>query len=512
MNNLESLVEEINIDKEILSTIPQNNKKNKKIYLEKVEEISSKYNGYEKEILKEIEARAKKYDDVKISKELLKSDDELLDVERVLYLLNSKDSPFEKMDLDREILNLTYYYKKDLAKVNEAINFCIKKIEETGVKLTPGDFSFNKYVSEYVAEVMKDKSQEKLNSKFEQIYWKCPEIITYIELNIRYIYLKNEKTFVKYFKEKKEKLLKNFSEKDLRKTYLKAKQDNIEIHKKDKFLILNKFLEGELAVKDYNKEAIIKIVKKYSEENLNNIEDEKLDKIIINLVSFLNTAREYKKYTEFKFIIDDVRRIYNSNQKYKAEYNKLKKEIAKTEKKVIKCGKPSRFFKKNDDKSLVKQTKLIEQLKEKYKQFDLADVSLKFVTNLSNHSTLYDALSLASLYYKYLFTCIVNHDKEITEEEINRLVLELEDYLKWPDFIILNNIELNEEKDILLIIKDRYNLLNINITKEDLDIGNIENVLEDLAKCELYYYIRYNKINLQEVDETFEFKKILKNI
>jgi len=509
MNNLEGLIEEINIDKEILGTLPQNNKKNKKIYSDKIEELSQKYNAYEEEILKEIEKRSKKYDGLKFSDELKKSDEELEKFEKVLYLLSEEDTPFEKMDLDMEILNLTFYYRKSLRKVNDAILYCINKIKETGVEISEKDFIFNKYVNEYISELLKNESPDKLNSKFEQIYWKCPEIITYIELNIRYIYFKNEKKLIKYYKDKKEELLRSFQGEALRESYLKIKQENIEAHKEEKLLIVEKFLDGQLQVKDYDKDAIIGIIKNITtKKDLDTISDDELNNIILNLINFLNTIREYRNYNEFKFIIDDVKKIYNEKKNYKAEYTKLRKEINSLENKIIKLNKTG-LFNKSEEKNQTEQTKLVQELKEKYKDLDVNEVSSKIVATLNDHSTLYDALKIASLYYKYLFRCLIEKDKDIQEEEINDTILKIREFLNWPYFILLNNIEINEDKDIMLIIKDRYNLLNLNISREDLDIDNLDSMIKNLEKCELYYYIQKNKINLRELSETYEFKKIL---
>ena len=108
MNSLDELVEEISIDKEILSTLPQNNKKNTKIYAEKVDELLQKYDSYEKDLLKEIEKRSKIYDDIKVSSEINSLENEVKNIEKYLYLIEEDDSSFEKMGLDREISSLTY--------------------------------------------------------------------------------------------------------------------------------------------------------------------------------------------------------------------------------------------------------------------------------------------------------------------------------------------------------------------------------------------------------------------
>ena len=62
---------------------------------------------------------------------------------------------------------------------------------------------------------------------------------------------------------------------------------------------------------------------------------------------------------------------------------------------------------------------------------------------------------------------------------------------------------------MLFIIKDRYQLLNINITKDDLSVDNLDNLMGILTKCEKYYYINMNNINLENIQAEIELKKII---
>lgn len=517
MSRVDELVEEINIDKEILSTLPLNNKKNTKIYLEKIEELSEKYKSYDIDIMNEIKIRARKLDGIKPSLELSKLDEELNNLECVLYLLNEVDSSYEKMDLDREISNLTYYYKKNLEKVNETIAYCIKKFEEVGIVLTPDDFSFNKYVNEYVSAIFKGLdsnglNKNKINNKFEEIYWKCPEIITHIEINIRYLYLKNEKEINKYYKDKKDKLLRKFSNEEIKNNHLELKKANYEAHKADEYSLIKQFLDGSLLAKDYTKDAIADIVYKFTERNdLKEISDEEFEEIVLNLIKLLHSVEEFKNYNKFKFIIDNVKKMYSEKEQYKGVYAKTKKEIAQREAQVIKLGKP-KLFKKVNEENIVKQTKIILELKDLYKTLDLNEVSDQICNVLTENSSLYDVLYLAGSFYKYLFNCLVTENKEIQEHEINKFVDDIKEFLTWPYFTILNNISISEEKDIMFIIKDRYNLLNINISKDDLAVSNLDSLITMLRKCETYYYLRKNNIDVNELSDIYEFKKILKNI
>ena len=51
-------------------------------------------------------------------------------------------------------------------------------------------------------------TSDTLKNKFESVYWQCPDLIIHIELNFRYIYLKNQKEIDKYFESKKDFVIK----------------------------------------------------------------------------------------------------------------------------------------------------------------------------------------------------------------------------------------------------------------------------------------------------------------
>ena len=73
-------------------------------------------------------------------------------------------------------------------------------------------------------------------------------------------------------------------------------------------------------------------------------------------------------------------------------------------------------------------------------------------------------------------------NKDITQDEIDNFIKEFKENVSSPYFTIINNIKILEEKDIALIIKDRYRLLNFNIEKGDISEDNLDNILSDLEK------------------------------
>ena len=63
----------------------------------------------------------------------------------------------------------------------------------------------------------------------------------------------------------------------------------------------------------------------------------------------------------------------------------------------------------------------------------------------------------------------------------------------------------------MVIIKDRYQLLKINITKEDLDKDNLDGVIDALEKIKMNQNLLKNNINIDELESKCEFEKILKS-
>lgn len=506
MSELDNILEQIKIDKEILDTLPKNTERNNKQYIEKIKETQNKYEDYKSKYYNEINRR---YNELKgVNYENIKAPiEELNNIESIMYLLNDTNTAYEKMDLDREIHNLTYYYKKNLKRVNEAIVTCIKKFEQIGIDIELKDFNYNKYVQQYfetflIAMQRNNIDSQAVNDKFDEIYWKCPEIISYIELNLRYIYMKNEKKIERYFEEQKDRLIKKFSSEDLKKRYEVLKATVIENQKENPNTIALKFRNGELQTKDYQKSVIASNISKYLASN--NLTNDQFIEANLSMIKLYNSIYEYKMYLKYTYLIDIIIEVYKDREKYKTSYIKMKRQIQKNEKSILRLNKS--WFARS---SIAKQTKLAMDTIKLYKQLDNEKVYSAIAAKLNDESSLYDALYLSSSYYNFMFETIKLHDDSLTEDEIVKDIEEIEEMVTWPYFTILNNIKIIEEKDILLIIKDRYQLLNITVSKEDLAEDNLDNLMNILKKCETYYYICKGKINLEDIQEECNMKKLL---
>ena len=502
----EKIQEEVNIDKEILGALPKNGIRANSKYAQRIEEVAAKYYVYKDKFYNEAKRR---YDELYTTKynTSVNVTDELDDLDEKLYLLNEYNTAFEKIGLDKDILVLRYYYKKDLGIVNNAIADAITKFRSVGLQITPTDFKYNKYVTEYITVFLDKLDKDDLNSseiktKFEEIYWKCPEIITYIELNLQYIYNQNEKKIERALDEKKEVLLKQYPKDEVWNKYTQYKTMAIENSANDAQKIVGEFRDKTLRPADFTAENISKLVAEYTGQV--KITDSDFEKICDSLVKLKHSLEEYMRYLKFKPIVDEIISIYKEKDKYKNSYTQLRKNIDKDDNRIIKMN--FGIFSKN---ALPKQTELALQNKELYKQMAKEKVYQTIATKLNDQSTYYDAIKLASSFYEYLFTHLINKDKTMGDEIIVDYIDNLQEFAKWPYFTILNNINILEEKDIAFLIKDRYSLLGINLTKEDLDEGKLPKIIETLEKVEKFYYIKKNGIDVDAIEDELELKTVV---
>ena len=514
MISKEELLNQIEVDKEVLETLPKNTIKNKKIYVEKLREIEEKYKAFDKditnEIAKKINVLEKKYSFEK--KEISRAEVDELQLEK-LYAHDACSS-YEKLDLDYLIHDLTYYYKNNLKIVNEKIIAFLEKFSSVGIALELDEFRYNSYVKEYF-EILYHQIEEGkidndvLSEKFEKIYWKCPEIIAYIEMNLRYAYENNEKRVDYFFAHKKSEVLNKYNIQELESIYAKAKKEYIEKTLDDPKKIVNQLVSGELKLKDYSKDSIIKIIEKYI-PRVSEMDTQAKNEAIQTLIKLRNSLYEYKLYLKFKFLVDKIKEIYNDLSTNKTNYTNLVKSIQKNEKEILKLGNEKRSFFKRKNKQQADQTKLVTDTKELYKKADVDKIVVAIdKANISGNSSLYDLLNLCPQYYNFIFNCLINKEDGIQENEIYEFVQDLKEFVNWPYFTIINNIKVSDDKDIMFIIKDKYNLLNVNLTKEDLEGDNLDSLIESLNTLEIFYYINKNGINLDDIKDLIEFKKLL---
>lgn len=518
MNNI---LEKMDSDKEVLSTLPKNNKKNYSKYMEEVEKLKKEYSEYQSEIYNELKKRYQKIISTKKSNDIEKVKSQILEIERMLKIVDNIQTSYEKMGMDQIIYKLGKFYKGNLQKVNEEIYKCIESIDKMEISVTPKDFDYSMYVKDYMTTFFHEADKGNLNSavikdEFERIYWKCPEIIVHIELNLRSIFLKKQNLIDKYYEKEKNNLLTtlNSNPEQLFTKYEEYSKDLINKQTTDEAIIIDNFLEGRYIVKNYTDEKIKENYEKiFTLDTLKNVDN---DEVQENIIKFIYNLYEYKNYEKFKYIFLDVKNKYLDREKHKNEYNTIKKEILSKEKKLKslnkKINKVSIFGnkKEKEEKQSVEYNKLLLLIKEDYKKLDMAEIYSKINECLNDTSTIYDALKFAYSFRNYLTKCIIDNNKDIEENAIDIIIKDLDEFLKNPYNIITKNILITEEKDIPIIICDRYRLMNFNVVKDDINIGNIDNLISILESIEVKHNMQKKDIKIEDMNFICEFKKMLR--
>ena len=520
MSNLTEILEKIEVEKQLLSVMPKNNHKNIVKYLEKVKDLKTEYSEYNEKIIKTLTDRYKQATKIEKNGEIENLEKRLNTIEKTLYLLSDEKTSYEKLELDKIIYKIGRYYKGNLENINEQIEKAIAQFASIGINLELSDFDYSIYVQQYMKIFFEEIRKDGINSnilkaKFEEIYWKCPDLIIHIELNIRNIYFNKQKQIDKYFEKEKTQLLKQWEKtpKEIMNSYLGIKAQKIELIAQDKKLLLDKFLNGEIVASNYSQEKIqtnyskILLPAMASQIDIN-------EEVQRSILEFLNSLYEYKNYLNFQYIVDDVKKYYKEKDKYKKSYEDTKKKILDSEKKLKKLNKKASskglFGKKKEIKQTTEQNQMVLEIKKLYKELDLNKFYSKISNNLEDDSTIYDILNLANSYYNYLTFCMIENNKTITQEKMDEQIKKLDEFLKNPYNNIITNLTITDDRDIAMIIKDRYQLLNFNVKQDDLSAKNLDNLINVLENIITSWNLNKNGIDIKNIEEILKIRDTFK--
>lgn len=505
--NLKKIIGDIENQKELISTLPVNTKKNRAIYVEKLKAIKAEYEELREEVLAKI---VEGYDEAVLQKSTIDESLEqkaiqISEIEKIENVIDKIKTPYEKMKLDKSIYNLKRFYRKNLETINEEIRNCINLFKDVGITLTADDFNFTSYINQYMRRFFRELAKEQFDYKamkeeFEKLYWKSPDIIIHIQLNLRHIFLKKEKQVAEFYNDQESEVKKRLkiSYEEIHERYNELKRVYIEASKKQGKVIVDNFLSGYWNLKDYEEKSLNKSYSKFvSLDKLS----EKREEIDNNLIKLLHNLHEYQNYLRFKYLFDEVKESYKS-EKGKVTYKALKKKIIQKGNMLQMANKLFGLPQKEREKRLKEIETLCEEL-------DVLEVKEKIHEQLNEKSNLKEMSNVIVSFYKYLFTCIIKYNEDITEPEIKVQIEEFEDFVKYPYNTISESIIMLEDKDIPLMIKDRYNLFDIKITKESLDENNIQNLIIDLEKIENNYYIKEAGLDLKDIEKLIKMKKII---
>ncbi len=483
------ILNRIAISEEVLSAIPKTEPIR---YIPEIKKIYSQYNVLKLQIIEEMKQRVKPID-VILSQEDFKYN-KYEDILNKLKTLNVINTPYEKMGLDKALYNLKKYYKSNFIEVNNYIFDALDIFKTVGIKLKEEDFFYDEYERLYMKEIISldrnNYSIESLKNTFETYYWKNPNIISHIHYNFRSIYYKNANIFDKHIK----KISKEINQKtDILKNEYKEKiiEQDINYDNNSKKFV-SKFVSDELNIKDYSSSNVIKITDSLFESGATDKE-----KLALNLNKTLN---EYKKYLKYQKMIEEIKLEIQNKSKEKIVSSKKLKEIIKIENQL----------KKSSKKKGTSKEEIIQKIKTLYDEFDEIYFKEKMFLYLNDSSKIINGIEYLVSFYENYINISKKGNSEITIEELDDNLKELEEFIVSPYNTLINNLDIKGEYDISLIIVDKYKLDNIIIDKEALAIDSIDNIISNTEL--LLNYSKINKlkdVTIDQISDYYKIKKIL---
>ena len=534
---VENIEKQITTDKEVISVLPRNGIKAIKTLLKTISEMTEKYENLNEKLLNEIESRYTELTTVEENTEIPQLEQEILKYDMAEKNTDTRSS-FEKMGLDRVVYNVNGYYKSNLERLNKELIFSVKQFEKVGIKLTAEDFCISEYAKKYMEVLLREAYEGDINSEavkntFEKVYWQCSEVVSHLYVNIRYIYDRYENQIDRFYNEKAQEILKGLSltvEGVEEKKAELIKQKN-QIEETDNKNILDKFYTGSLNINDYKEDNYKRIYTELTDKDVTKLSETEKKEIDENIDKLNTNLKEYAKYLEYKFLVEEVLQTRqellknaetNKDKKVKkTKYELIQEEIKKSQEETFKLNskieKPNKGFferKKAEDKkdsiSILQRNNLVLDLKKIYMQLDEEMIKQKILQNLDETSSLYDVIKFASSYYGYMAKVMIKNNEDITDKEIGEKAEKIRKFVNFSNFTVINHVNISDTKELSIIIKDKYKLLGMQISKENFEEDSIEDLIRKVKIINNYNNIQKSKFSIKDLEYIMNVKEMLK--
>ena len=538
---VESIGKQIDTDKEVINILPRNGIKAIKTLLETIQEMTAKYEYVNEMLLKDIESRFDELTAVNENEEILKLETEILKYNDAVKNTD-KRSTYEKMGLDKISYNVNGYYKSNLERLNKELIECVKQFDNVGIKLTADDFNISEYSKEYMEVLLQESQNGQINSErvkdaFEKVYWKCSEVVSHLYVNIKYIYDKYENEINKFYQNNSEEIMSKFNAtveqlENKKSDLIRQKNKLVDIDNK---IILDKFYTGSLNINDCKGDNYKRMYLELTSKDISELSEEEKLEMNENIEKLNNNLSEYSKYCEYRFLVEGVLSLRDEELK-KVDENKDKKvkkteleimkenikklavDIFKINEKLDKLDKPAKglFFKRKSENNkkntavILQRNNLILDLKKAYMELDDEILKQNIIQNIDETSSLLDVLKLASNYYGFMAKSMIKKNEEITDAEIGELAKEIRNFINFSYFTVINYVKISDTKVLAVIIKDKYKLFGLQVSKENFQEDNVDDLIRKVKLITNYNNIQKSKFSVQDLEYITTVKEMLK--
>lgn len=492
---------------------------------EYVEEQIKKFDKYQVEVYRLLKSRVNSLlpSDKSNHYDSLKKN---IEKEKQIIVFNNSDYSIDfKLGIFKLISSIDINDDVSLNTINNTFLNIIKIFEDASIKLTISDFTYSmfteKYMHVFLDNIEKNNRFEEVMKKcFDSIYWECPDIIKHLKLNFWSLLEKYEEKLKIYTDTVSYQLLQKtgYDKNSLIDKYLgNVNKYNLEVSR-DEFYNLDSFLSKKKNVLDYldGSATRVKNLDQFViDGEFKDIEDS--SKFYDNMVELAHTLSVLKLYYRYEFIIKDIQDKYSKKDANKSVFSNKLKEVKTEEGKRRKiyndylkaCGK-NLFHKVNEEK--IKSNKLAineEILKLDTLYNELHDLEIVELINKKVNSTdsLYDLFSLSYESYYYLEKMFNEHFKDSDdysfEEELNKYF----DFIYSPYNDFLKKINGFSMVDVSSVITDKYRLLGINVTNDNISVDNLDSFMDSVNYVKFIDDILKGDLSFDDINVIVKFRE-----
>lgn len=437
-----------------------------------------------------------------------------------------------KLGLASTLYKVNEDKETSLKEINEALIEFLAIFEEASILLTPKDFTYSMFTYEYMDLFFKNRQVENFDdlmlSYFKEIYWECPEFVSHLKLNLLNIVTTYYKTLDKYSVEKENRLLqeKQVAKEKVIEIYQDKKRNLDQAMQVDEYYNLQKFLNKVKNIDDYGITSPLRtkcfnhFVMENTYSNLTPERKVEFDKESLHLQKHLHELKEYYQYVPImKDIIDKYRKKDQAKTTYEAKLKEIQVEEKKRQKIYNEFQKASGigFLAKKTptkmDALKVTMKSQVLKLKQLYEELHTLEINAKISELMTDGSSIHDAFIISLSSYHYIEKIMTEKYKETDSDfSLDKYMKKYLEFIYNPNTEFLMKITAILEYDIAQIISEKYCLLDMNLSKEELEEENIDVTLETIDVVALINNIKQSNLSIEEMTLLCNIKKIDYNL
>ena len=499
--------------------------KERNLYIEKE---TPKFKEYQRQVFEQLDSYKKSIFPVDKKEEYEQENKNMLELLRIV--------PFTKkevaLEIKLEIAHIFYQLSKEtessLDVINNSIVEFLNIFQKAGITLTLEDFTYSPFVNTYMKALIENKDSDNfddvMQDTFKEVYWECPELIMHIKHNLKSIVTKYYQKLSEYSLTLEKELLDSVSltKENIEASYQEREHNLEDRMDKDEFTNLQKFLGKSRNIDDYTIGAPLRsksfnqLVMKDTYGELTEEEQKDFDMETINLNRDLVVLKEYYNYES---IIKDMISRFKKKEESKTKYETKQKEVLAEEKNREKLYKEyiratgiGFLARPNPTKITTLKTKIKEQINKLdalYKELDELEIDVNISKYLTEGSSVYDFLVTSLSSYYYIEKTLVEKFQDIDVDfNLRNYVRRYMKFVFNPNVEFLHKITATLDYDIAKVVSEKYALLGINITQEEIGPDTIDTAITTVEIVALINNIKNSNMSIEEMKLICDIDKI----